>query len=133
VYRAHHDPALEIHQPGNTAWNFKAIAIDCSSLRTDRAQLRVSLFSGAFETAIKKLSLVQYRNDPLAKREFKMNLYIRNRYGRKFLPSRATRRSPLLFTSLLTAFVFVFLISVAADKPALTSTARSGIDRLEGC
>src|SRR6266446_2779909 len=47
----------------------------------------------------------------------------RNGYGRKFLPSRATRRSPLLFTSLLTAFVFVFLISVAAaDKPALTST-----------
>src|SRR6266849_5909062 len=47
---------------------------------------------------------------------------IRNRYGRKFLPGRATRRSPLLFTSLLTAFVFVFLISVGAEnRPALTS------------
>jgi len=52
-----------------------------------------------------------------------MNLYIRNRYGRKFLPRRATRRSPLLFTSLLTAFVFVFLISVAAADEQVPDSA----------
>ena len=51
-----------------------------------------------------------------------MNLYIRNRYAREFFPSFPSRRSPLVFTSLLTAFLSVFLISVAAKhKSALTS------------
>lgn len=45
-----------------------------------------------------------------------------NRHAHGFFPGLSTRRSPLVFTSLLTAFVFVLLISVAAqDKPAMTS------------
>jgi len=52
-----------------------------------------------------------------------MNEHIRHRYVRGFFPGLSTRRSPLLFTPLLTAFVFVFLIPVAAeDKPAVTSS-----------
>ncbi len=47
-----------------------------------------------------------------------------NRYAHGFFPGLSTRRSPLLFAPLLTAFVFVFLISAAAQhKPALTSAA----------
>jgi len=46
----------------------------------------------------------------------------RNRYSFEFLSGGAAKRSPLLFMSLFTAFVFVSLISVAAqDKPALTT------------
>lgn len=45
-----------------------------------------------------------------------------NRHARVFCPDRTITRSLLVFTSLLTTFVFVLLISVAAqDKPAMTS------------
>lgn len=47
-----------------------------------------------------------------------------NRYTRAFCPDRTTTRSLLVFTPLLTTFVFVLLISVAAQhKPAVTSAA----------
>lgn len=45
-----------------------------------------------------------------------------NRYAGGFSPSLSTICSPLLFTSLLAAFLFVFLVSVAAEhKPASTT------------
>ncbi|HAF15398.1 MAG TPA: hypothetical protein DCK99_17215 [Blastocatellia bacterium] len=51
-------------------------------------------------------------------------IYESNRYAHGFFPSLSTRRSRLIFRSLLTSFVFVFLISVAAeDKPAVTNSA----------